>query len=371
MARGYVKKVFPGNNTSQGFKSFYDYIIPPDATRVLIIKGGPGVGKSTFMSRIAEEMLNRGYDIEMHCCASDVGSLDGILIPKLGVAIMDGMAPHTMDPKYPGALEEIIYLGEYWDSSRIKPFKEKIMEISRESSRMYKRGYRFLKAAQLVYRDWEEANMEAMDFAYANQQTEELHRELFADIPVSSQIGYKRHLFARAITPEGMLNYVDTIIGPCSVKYVIEGEPGTGKSTLIEKIATAALERGYTVELYHCPLNPEKVEHIVIKELDVALTKSIEPHRYCYNPGDRVINLNEGLNQKVVAKYTTLVNENREMFFTLFNQAIKFIGRAKEHHDRLETYYTPYMDFAAIARRREEILQEILAYAEEVGAAGS
>ena len=187
----------------------------------------------------------------------------------------------------------------------------------------------------------------------------------FCGYSVSSHTGYKRHL-CPGYHPRGMLNYVDTM-APV-LKYVIEGEPGTGKSTLIEKIATAALERGYTVELYHCPLNPEKVEHIVIKELDVALTKSIEPHRYCYNPGDRVINLNEGLNQKVVAKYTTLVNENREMFFTLFNQAIKFIGRAKEHHDRLETYYTPYMDFAAIARRREEILQEILAYAEEVGA---
>jgi len=27
-------------------------------------------------------------------------------------------------------------------------------------------------------------------------------------------------------------------------------------------VAQAALERGYDVELYHCPLNPEKVEQV-------------------------------------------------------------------------------------------------------------
>lgn len=366
MVRGYVKKVFPGNNTSQGFYSFHDYIVPPDATRVIIIKGGPGVGKSSFMGKIAEEMLKRGFDVEMHCCTADVGSIDGILIPKLGVVIMDGMAPHMVDPKYPGALEEIVYLGDYWDSSRIKPHKKKIMELTKGSGRMYKRGYRFLKAAQLVYRDWEEANMEAMDFAFANQQTHRVIVEILGDIPISPQQGRERHLFARAITPAGMLNHVDTIIGPCTRKYAVEGEPGTGKSTLIEKVANAALERGFTVEMYHCPLNPEKVEHIVITGLNVALTKSIEPHRYFPGENDVVINLSEGLDREKAAKYTTLIEEDREMFFILFNQGIKFIGRAKEHHDQLETYYTPHMDFTAIAQRRDDILGEILAYSERI-----
>jgi len=39
---GVVKRVFPGNNTSLGFYSFYDYILPADATRLLIIKGERG-----------------------------------------------------------------------------------------------------------------------------------------------------------------------------------------------------------------------------------------------------------------------------------------------------------------------------------------
>jgi Cdc6-like AAA superfamily ATPase len=94
--KGRVKKVFPGCNTSQGFYSFYDYIIPPDATRILIIKGGPGVGKSTFMRHIAEAMVERGFDAEYHCCSSVNGSLDGVVFPQIGVALIDGTAPHRV-----------------------------------------------------------------------------------------------------------------------------------------------------------------------------------------------------------------------------------------------------------------------------------
>lgn len=96
--RGSIKRVFPGGNTSYGFHSFYDYIIGPDATRILVIKGGPGVGKSTFMKSIGEAMLERGYDVEFLHCSSDNSSLDGVVIPAIKVALVDGTAPHSVVP---------------------------------------------------------------------------------------------------------------------------------------------------------------------------------------------------------------------------------------------------------------------------------
>ena len=40
-------------------------------------------------------------------------------------------------------------------------------------------------------------------------------------------------------------------------RYFIKGRPGTGKSTFLKKLARAALNRGYTVERYHCPSTPK------------------------------------------------------------------------------------------------------------------
>ncbi|MEN6316085.1 MAG: ATPase [Clostridiaceae bacterium] len=98
MLKGKVRHMFPGGNTSKGFYSFYQYIISQeDAKRIFILKGGPGVGKSTFMKKIAARMLERGYDAEYMHCSSDNSSLDGIVIPKIGIAMIDGTAPHVVD----------------------------------------------------------------------------------------------------------------------------------------------------------------------------------------------------------------------------------------------------------------------------------
>ncbi|HHY61845.1 MAG TPA: hypothetical protein GYA11_02565, partial [Firmicutes bacterium] len=60
-----VRRMFAGGNTSGGFCSFYDNIIGQDATRTIVLKGGPGVGKSTLMKYIAEHMADLGYDVEL------------------------------------------------------------------------------------------------------------------------------------------------------------------------------------------------------------------------------------------------------------------------------------------------------------------
>lgn len=362
---GYVKRVFPGGNTSQGFYSLYDYIITPDATRIFILKGGPGVGKSTFIRRIGEAMVQRGFDIEFHHCSSDNRSLDGVVMPDIGVALIDGTAPHMVDPKNPGCVGEIIHLGDFWDEDGLRSHKREIMDLSLEISRSFQRAYRFLKAAKIVYDDWEAANQEAMHFGRANRKASLIIDELLASRPIALQVGRDRHLFASAITPDGMVNYLETIIGPCKKRYIIDGQPGTGKSSLLKKVATAAIERGFDLEMYHCPLNPERVEHVVIPALAVALTKSIEPHVYKGAPNDERVDMDECLNPRILEKNAEIVDENSQVFNDLFQRAIGFIGAAKSMHDLMESYYAPYMDFAGIHRLCETILKRVLNYAGE------
>lgn len=364
--KGRIKHVFPGNNTANGFHSFYDYIIPYDTTRIFIIKGGPGVGKSTFMRKIGEAMLERGYDIEFHHCSSDNGSLDGVVIPFIGIALIDGTAPHVVDPKNPGCVDEIIHLGDYWDEEGMRANKAEILEANQEVSRNFARAYRFLKAAQAVYDDWERANQEAMDYGKANKITAELIEKVFNNKPVTDKLGEERHLFASANTPDGIINYLETIVGPCEKRFVIEGRPGTGKSTLLKKVANAAVERGFAVEMYHCALNPEKVEHVVIPELSVAFTKSIEPHLYSPQNGDEKIDMDICLDADILEKYEQVVEEDEKMFTDIFNRGISFISKAKKVHDLMETFYIPNMDFDAVSKLWERTLDRIIGYADEI-----
>ena len=59
--------------------------------------GPSGCGKSTFMRRTTAAMEERGLESVYIHCSGDPDSLDGVIFPAIGTAIVDGTAPHGMD----------------------------------------------------------------------------------------------------------------------------------------------------------------------------------------------------------------------------------------------------------------------------------
>ncbi len=369
MSRGKSIKVFPGGNTARGFHSFYNQIIDQDAAHLFILKGGPGVGKSTFMRKIAETLLERGYDLEFHCCSSDNSSLDGICVPALGVAMLDGTAPHVVDPQNPGAFDAIINLGDHWNEQGIRGHKKEILALNKEVGRLFKRAYSYLRAAKLFLDEVESYYNEsgAFNLSAFNRLVINLTHEIFAEQPVMNGCPRIRHLFATAITPDGSVSHLDTVTSSLSKRYIIEGDDGTGKTTLVSRLMEAAMARGYQVTAFHCALSPDHIDHLIIHDLDLAVINSIEPHVYRPRADDHVVDTMTCVDPVINEAYLAEKGAARGMYRQCMEQAIAFIGRAKRVHDEMEGYYIPFMDFEAINTRREKTLSKILALAEEKG----
>ncbi len=354
-----VRKMFPGGNTTRGFYSFFDHIIEPDANRLFILKGGPGVGKSTFMKKIGKEMLGRGYRIEEHYCSSSNNSIDGIVIPDIKIAMIDGTAPHIIDPKVPGAVDEIVNLGEYWEPESFEGIKSEIIESQREVSRCFSTAYRYLKAMgiflnniSLVY----EGSRDNKEF-YLLQES--LLDEIFKDASYKTGIAKTRHLFGSGITPRGVVDYLETIVGVMGKIYYIKGEWGTGWSELLNGIAYRASNLGYYVEAYHTPFNPELIESIIIPELDIALTnnkKFMKKHT-------KLVDLDRLIDEKMIKKHHEELEFDTRMYHDLLIQSVHHINKAKEAHDVLEGFYISKMNFNSVQKKREEIIKRILMYA--------
>ncbi len=364
MPRGKLKKVFPGSNSAYGFYSFYDQIIEDDAARIFVIKGGPGVGKSTLMTNIGREVMKRGFDVEHHCCSSDNGSLDGIVIPELNIALIDGNAPHVVDPKNPGAVDEIIHLGEFCNVEEMAPYREEILRANRENSRLYRRAYRYLAAAKLFLDEVEDYYREnnCLDHIGLDQKALELINEIFENNTNDYRRKKReRHLFATAITPDGPVSHLETIIAAISRLYIISGDDGTGKNELIARIKDAAVMRGYLVEVYHCALDPKKIDHVIIPELKTAVLNSVPPHLLEPYGSDRLIetgsfvqDLGSDLKQERVIA--------RSYYQQSFDTAIGYLLRARDMHKELEAYYIPHMRFNEINDLSRSVLQKILAF---------
>lgn len=93
-----ILRYFAGGNTALGFYNLFESNLQ-GLQRIFILKGGPGTGKSSLMKAIGSEWAERGYDIELIHCSSDKDSIDAVIIPALSVGIVDGTAPHVIEPR--------------------------------------------------------------------------------------------------------------------------------------------------------------------------------------------------------------------------------------------------------------------------------
>lgn len=86
--------------------------------------------------------------------------------------------------------------------------------------------------------------------------------------------------FAAMNTGNGFRSYFEETFGGAERRYVIKGGPGTGKSSLMKKVAVLAEERGFTCERYYCSSDPSSLDGLIIKELGAALIDGTSPHTY-------------------------------------------------------------------------------------------
>lgn len=354
--KGKMRKLFPGANTSNGFYSYFDYIIPKDVNRIFCLKGGPGVGKSSLMKKVAREFAERGYDVEVFPCSSDPGSLDAVVIKKLKVVLLDATAPHIVDPKIPGAIDEIVNFGDFWNVDNLENNKIEISQCNKEISGCFQRAFKYLKAAEPIFYDIEVKNSDAMDFGKLNKFTEEFMEELFKGVENKGVFSMPRHLFGTAITPIGHIDYADSLLQDAKKVYYLDGKIGYGKTTFLKRIYEKAVLKGLKVEVFHYPLIPEKIEGIMIEDLGIAITTSS-----LFKDQD-TINLGEFVNKSKIDECKEELESDEKILDELINYAIYNLKKAKSNHDVIENYYIPNMNFEKVDELKNQLIERILKY---------
>lgn len=366
--RGQISHYFAGANTPQGFYSRYDQIARPDANKVILLKGGPGTGKSTFLKGIARELLDLGHDVEYHHCSADNNSIDAIYIPAADAALMDGTAPHTMDPKFPGAVDEIINLGQYWDEAALREpaTRAEILRLTRSYKFRFQRAQDARRSALAFLQEWAAYHQECLDMAQVDAASE----ELIASVAPEGQPGRgkARRLFASAITYDGAKNWLGSLFDGCARRIVVTGPPGTGKKRILGRLAETALARGYSLDLFHCPMFPEQVDHLRVRETGAGVITSFWPHEYRPQEGDLVIDTGAFVDGTRLSAYAADVAAARAAYEAAIEREMYHLGQAKAEHDELERLYIPHMDFKAIEAVRKETLARVLGLIAERGA---
>lgn len=358
-----ARHMFPGGNTCRGFHSFYDYMAHYSNRKKIILKGGPGVGKSTLMKHLGEKFSDEGLNIEYHWCSSDNNSVDGLVVgTKQKICLVDGTFPHTVDPVYPAAFDEILNMGEFWDEKVLWANKANIIELTDRISTCFQRAYLRLQESWLAYQEWKSYYDKTVDTAAVNHNISALANEFLLNSKKSGQS--PRHLFAAAITPEGIVNKADTLIDNEYKLFVVKGSPGSGMKKIFKHIVELSYLEGIYAEVYHCPFDPEDIDMIILPD---SKTVIIDISGYIVNYENnlpskkykRLLDFNIFINSSLIDPEAKHIAQARQRFEASIKGAVEHIQKAKKHHDHLEEYYIPAMNFKKINNMEDELFEKL------------
>ena len=350
-------RFFLGANTPQGFVSRFDQLErQKDSWSTYIIKGGPGSGKSTLMKNLACAMKDNDSYIEEIYCSSDCDSLDGVIFHDRKASIADGTAPHTLEPKFPGAYDEIVNLCECWDSAKLRAHRDEIMKLNRRISGMHEQSTRFLAAYSALISD---------NYRLALECTNQDKIRDFAGRLANRELGggvrhdppHEDIRFISAICNKGVLVLEDTAKALAERIYVIDDEYSASSRILLSHLRALALQRGYDIITCYCPSAPfEKIEHLFISALSLGFMTSNRVHPLELE-AFRTLHARRFTDVEALRQKKQRLSFNRKAAFEMLHQSTEYLAAAKELHDELESFYIEAMDFSRLESKRDETIE--------------
>ncbi len=348
---------FLGSSAGNGFFSLFNQLTPKiEGQFTYLIKGGPGTGKSSFMKKIADEIEAKDIGCERIFCSSDPDSLDGIIIPSLRVSVADATSPHMLDPIYPGAMSEIINLGECWYKQKLREKSEKIIELTDENGACHRRCRRFIESAFSIYGDGEKICRDYTDKRRLERYAARIAARYFKK--PCGRIGFEKLRLFDAITPKGYYFLNQTADLLCDKKIVFEDDFGVAASVIISEIRTYALASGFDVISSPFIANEKKLRHVIIPEVSLGFfTKD----RFCSPDPEnaKFISLRRFYDSDGIRNNKAKLNFAKKASKELIEEAFSTLKTAKSVHDELEKIYIEAMDFEKVEEIRKSISKRI------------
>ena len=346
-----IQNCFLGANTPEGFRSEYEGLQrDPRIQRLLILKGGPGCGKSTLMKTLAARAEECGLRAERILCSSDPDSLDGVLIPEAGLALVDGTAPHVVEPVLCGCGANYVNLGRYYREAELRPMLPAIRAAKAANAACYGPAYACLRAAGSLAA----ARRRLLDPERVRALTEDaLEQLLDGTLPRSPQPGGLRRLYLNAVTPEGLLS----LTPEAERLWAVQDSFAVG-APLMQALARRWQEAGEDLILAMDPLEPELPAGVLIPGRGLGWLRVRppfpEPH-----PALLRLDLDAALTAELPQELAAGLRELETAEHRLLRSAVGWLCQAKARHDLLEELCRPAVDFAGVSRETELLCRDL------------
>ncbi len=342
-----IKYLLASSYTGQGYFSFIPELIK-GLNKVYLLKGEPGSGKSTLLKKLGESLAEFGYTVELWFSPLSSNSFEGMRIDHLKTAIINSKG---METDFLESIEiacEIIDLDEYWRPDSNWPYRERLLSLTKRIKDYH------LRVEKSLYNAYKN-DRRALEIDGYNLDQEAINKTIAA-ICESSFVDRSRekHYFVSTVNIDGKIDYSQMVTSDSSCRYLICGPYGCGQNQVIKGVAEAAIARGYLVEYYHDGLNIDKINMIVIADIQIAVL-DLSCCKLDIRPNDVFVDMCE-LNKMDETEHLTnlqrLIDEEIMSAQMELEKIYDFL-RVKKR------LYASAMDFDGIERKRRDLLNAI------------
>lgn len=356
---GTTRHLFARGNTARGVHTLYESAFH-GVRRLYLLAGYPGTGKSTVLKQLAESAISQGQTVELFHSPMNPDDLDALIIRDLQVGLADERACLGLD-----ALTDVevtrIDFGQAVDLTKLTTeTKQEIDALHTQVLTACARAYETFANALRIHDEWEAIYIAQMDFQKADQVGQALIDSLFGDQPLSKKATV-RHLFFGAATPKGAVDHIPTLTSHLQRRILIKGRPGSGKSTMLKRLAAAAEAKGFDVEVFHCGFDPNSLDMLLFPELSLCIFDSTAPHEYFPSQSsDEILDMYEkAIQPGTDEQFATELKPIQERYAQKMQEAIALLKEAQQLHLRMRSHYAACTEITKVNQLGAHLRQAI------------
>lgn len=324
---------FLSSNSSKGYVTFFDSNFKK-LKKVVKLNCYPRTLLNDISQKIISLAEEKNYDIQIiHSCLDN--SVEGVIIPQLKSGMIS-------NPPYSPETDKVV-------NEQIAMTKKTV-----------KKAYEHFSKALKIHDEWEKIYIKNIDFNTLDNLTNDTINKLIGNKKLEKE-ALRFDRFFGAATVNGAIDYIENITEELKKRYFIKGRPGSGKSTLMKKIAQHALDNGFDVEVYHCAFDPDSLDLVTIRELDLCIFDSTAPHEYFPSkPSDEIIDIYDlAIKDGTDEKYKKQLAEIQNAYSEQIKAATEILKQAKSYYDKAEDDYLSEISREKIENSENRILQEL------------
>ena len=245
--------------------------------------------------------------------------MDAVADFSLGYFITDATAPHVLEPVLPGARDEILDFGKFWQKEKLRERIISIVKCQQKTTDFFTLAYASLAKA-LKIRERLEKEYPVQDLVQFKKIWQEMYNRITPNYP---NLGRGEKRFISAYTPQGLkrmpLIAKETLYVGASPSYA-------------ETLAALFLGSGDDVLYLMDPLDGHKLEGLYIQSRQIYIE----------------------------AKWTYGESELASFVQQATEEGFKALNNAFQAHEDLEKLYIEAMDFPALGEYLGGVLADIV-----------